>query len=125
VATFGAFAKTIELLRVDEHRMKISIPGFIHAQRVQDREFLEMANIVGKHRFSFFLGDDVRYMNYTPVCPYTLNFEIPDNWNPVTDEIAILEKARDQLQKEYKRKNTEITNKIAKYLSIEYEELKP
>ena len=75
--------------------MKISIKGFIHSIRLQDFENTKSPDVHDRHRFSFFILEDVRFLNYAYVCPYVMEFEIPEVWNPAAAEIEILKKRRE------------------------------
>ena len=90
--------------------MKISIPGYIHAQRVSEGQSLNLANVIDKRRYDFFLAKDLSSINYVLVCPYVLEFDVPLNWNPVPDELAILFE-----------KIATMNEQISKLQSIEYD----
>jgi hypothetical protein len=101
--------------------MKISIPGYIHAQRVSEGQSLNLANVIDKHRYDFFLAKDLSSMNYVLVCPYVLEFDVPLNWNPVPNELAILTKAREFVVTEHYKKIAAMDEQISKLQSIEYD----
>ena len=108
--------------------MKKSIAGFIHSTRLQDYENTETADIHDRHRFTFFLGEDLKFLNYVNVCPYVMEFEIPDSWNPTVTEIEILKSKRDEFQKrmqdEMQTKLNLMDIEISKLQCLEYEKPK-
>ena len=108
--------------------MKMTIKGFIHSTRLQDYENTETADIHDRHRFTFFLGEDLKFLNYVKVCPHTMEFEIPDVWNPVATEIEILKTKRDEvaqrMQDEMFKKLDMMDTEISKLQCLEYDKPK-
>jgi len=108
--------------------MKMSIKGFIHSIRLQDYQDTEALDVHDRHRFSFFLSEDIRFLNYVKVCPYVMEFEIPDAWNPVATEIEILKTKRDEiktkLQEEMFQRLNVMDIEISKLQCLEYDKPK-
>ena len=108
--------------------MKMSIKGFIHSIRLQDYDNTKALDVHDRHRFSFFLNEDVSFLNYVKVCPHVMEFEIPDAWNPVVDEIKILKTKRDEvaqrMQDEMFKKLDMMDTEISKLQCLEYDKPK-
>ena len=106
--------------------MKKLINGFIHSTRLQDYESTESADVFDRHRFSFFVSEDLKFLNYVYVCPYTLEFEIPATWNPTKTEIEILRAKREEfakkMQEEMQTKLFLMDIEISKLQCLEYDE---
>lgn len=67
------------------------------------------------------MSEDMSEYGYISVKPIMVSFEMPDNWNPVPDEIAILEKQRDKIRAETQVKVNQINDLIGKLQSLPYE----
>ena len=75
---------------------------------------------LGEYRF--FGGkrmDD--FSGYIPVCPHTLTFELPAEFDPRPQQIKELEKHRDEMTAKYQAMVTEINSRISKLQAITYE----
>jgi hypothetical protein len=57
---------------------------------------------------------------YMTVCPHTLEFTIPEDFNPVAAELSMLEKRLDSLADEYAEKVKPVKDRIANLKCIEY-----
>ena len=101
--------------------MQVSIDGYIHCQRLGEHESRGTADVIGDHRFLFLCIKDAAFLNYVLVCPYTVVFDLPDNWSPVSSEIDMLVKLRKNVSDAMFEKITEIDKKISKLQSIEYQ----
>jgi hypothetical protein len=103
----------------------MKMKGFVHSSRLQDYERTEGTDILDRHRFTFFSGEDCRFMNYVLVGPAEVTFELPDNWNPTAEEIEILQSKRDEvaqkMQDEMTKKLTLMDDEISKLRCLEYE----
>lgn len=68
----------------------------------------------------FLASSDMSNMGYTPVCDVMVEFETPDDFNPVAAEIASLKVEKQRIQAEAQQKANEIDDRIAKISCIEY-----
>ena len=98
--------------------MKVSINGYIHAERLGSGFVYAGPGIVDKHRFTFFVFENMK-PNWVMVCPYTIEFDLPQSWNPIPQELAILKKARDEFSDEAFKKLSAMDIEISKLLSLE------
>ena len=58
-------------------------------------------------------------IGYAEVMPYTLEFEIPDDYNPNTAFVSELEKRKNEIRAEFQKRITDIDRQIAQYTALE------
>ena len=101
--------------------MQVSIDGYIHCQRLGEHESRGTADVIGDHRFLFLCIKDAAFLNYVLVCPYTVVFDLPDNWSPVSSEIDMLVKLRKNVSDAMLDKLSDIDKKISKLQCLEFQ----
>ena len=65
--------------------------------------------------------EDMTEYGYVQVMPVAVTFDIPDDWNPVPEEIAALEKQRTKVLAETQEKVNKINVLIGKLQALTYE----
>lgn len=88
--------------------MTIEIKGWIHTQKGYD----------GKPRYMFWPHEGM--IGYVKVCPHTLSFDLPENFDPTAGFIAALEERRDEVTREFRESVARINEEISKLQAIEY-----
>lgn len=63
---------------------------------------------------------DMSEHGWTKVCDVTVEFETPDDFNPIAAEISALKQQKQRIQAEAQQKANEIDDRIAKISCIEY-----
>ena len=94
--------------------MKLSIEGWVHAKhdRYNPRELI----------YVFFEGSkpwNGTENEYIPVCAYTIEFDLPEDFDPRAKQIEALEKERTKLQAAFQARITEINAQIQSLLAID------
>jgi hypothetical protein len=93
--------------------MKVAIEGWMHAKydRFSPRELVYVF-FEGKP----WTGSDGEYI---PVCAYTIEFDLPEDFDPRSKQVEALEKERTKLQAAFQARITEINAQIQSLLAIE------
>ena len=73
----------------------------------------------GADHYSFAQHTMEKY-GYITVCPYTLEFTIPAEFNPIAAEVAVLNKKIDDMNAEHGQQIKAIKDRIANLLCLEY-----
>ena len=94
--------------------MKIQIKGFINYKR----DDYDPKNLHGMH----FYPCDMSEFGYVAVMPCSFEVEIPDNFNPITAQVAILEKQKRELQAKFAVELMHIEDGISKLTCISMDE---
>lgn len=97
---------------------KISIPGFIHAHPAHEWE--EGADVVDGHRMTFSMFEDMSEYGHVTVCPHTLEFTMPEGWDPRAQQIEALKAQKEKLQREFSESVMRIDAQISRLQAIEY-----
>lgn len=94
--------------------MKLSIEGWVHAKqdRYNARELIYVF-FEGKEPWTGTEGE------YIAVCPYTIEFDLPADFDPRAKQIEALEIERTKLQAAFQARITEINAQIQSLLAIE------
>lgn len=58
---------------------------------------------------------------YVTVCPHTIEFEVPDDFNPIPGQVAILEAKAKELKAKFAKDMMEIEDSISKLTCISME----
>lgn len=98
----------------------VTIPGFIQAKPAN--EWDDSANVIDGHELVFMLHGDMKDYGYVQVCPYTIEFEMPEGWDPRAQQIEALRAKKEELQREFSKAVLRIDEQINKLLAIEYTE---
>lgn len=93
--------------------MKFTINGFIQADKAQSYH----------SRKEVYLGHIIRFRDYESedgitIQPHALEFDLPDNWSPVPEQVVKLEEKLVQLDAAYVAGRTEIQRQIQTLLAI-------
>jgi hypothetical protein len=95
----------------------VKVPGFIHAERAEN---WERPNHIGYMlRWRSYNAEHIP--NAIDVCPYELSIDVPDDWNPVPEEIAGLEAKRAEVLAAAQVEVNKINNLIGKLQALTYE----
>lgn len=97
-----------------------TIPGFIHAKPAHDWE-MDMDDVVDGHRIVFSICRDMSASGYVVVCPYTVEFEMPEGWDPRAQQIEALKQKKEALHREFSAAVVKINQQIANLQAITYE----
>lgn len=76
--------------------------------------------VTGEPDYTFVRGAAQSFSDYTLVCPHTLEFTPPPDFDPRVGMVAGLEAKRAELQREFTRAVCEINERIAKLQCIEF-----
>lgn len=98
---------------------KVSVPGFIHATPAH--EWDQGPAIIDGHRLSFFAFEDMSDSGWVMVCPHTMEFDIPEGWDPRAQQIDALKAQREKIRAEMSKRLMEIDEAISKLQAITYE----
>jgi len=71
-------------------------------------------------KYKFFAGNLEGFSTYVPICAYSLEADIPDDFDPRGQQIEMLEKRRSEITAAYQAALTEIAAQISKLQAIEY-----
>lgn len=88
----------------------IEVKGFVLAQK-NWRDDLE---------YTFSTIELIEH-GYMTVCPHTLTFQLPEGFDPIAAQIAMLQQQRDKLRAEVAKRITEINDQISKLQALPYE----
>lgn len=94
----------------------VSIPGFIHAKPTDDNW---SPNVVDGHAMTFMLHDDMKDYGYVLVCPYMMEFEMPDGWDPRAQQVEALKAKKESLKREFSEAVMKIDQQINSLLALE------
>lgn len=97
---------------------KISIPGFIHAKPAYEWE--DDSDVVDGHRMSYSSIEDMSEYGYVTVCPHTLEFDMPEGWDPRAQQIEALKAQKEKLHREFSESVMRIDAQISRLQAIEY-----
>lgn len=97
---------------------KISISGFIHA--IPATEWDTGTDVVDGHRMTFSVFDDMSDHGWVEVCPYTLEFSLPEGWDPRAQQIEALKAQKEKLKREFAESVMRIDTQISRLQAIEY-----
>jgi GH35 family endo-1,4-beta-xylanase len=89
--------------------MKIKITVHIHHQKYEWEDKGEY--LIYSHKF-----DDTEYRAH--ICEQEIEVEVPDDFDPRTQQIAALEAEKKRVMAEYQKTVTEITERINKLQAI-------
>lgn len=95
--------------------MKLNL--FVHAKPVESWDYGD--HIVDGHALSAFRFDDMKSSGYFLVCPVTVEFEIPPEWDPRTQQLDSLKVQRETLRKQFADAVMKIDRQINSLLAIE------
>jgi hypothetical protein len=98
---------------------KVTIPGFLHAQPALDWE--TGPDVVDGHRLYFMTHEDMSDHGYVMVCPYTIEFTMPEGWDPRAQQIEALRKKKAELTREFSEAVMKIEAQISRLQAIEYD----
>jgi len=97
---------------------KVSIPQFIHCMPKLDWQ-VGQSDVVDM-KFTAFPFKDMSAAGYSLVGPGTLEFDLPDDFDPRGQQIAALVKQREKLQQELAESIKRINRTISELTVIEY-----
>lgn len=92
---------------------QITINGWIHWKKPCGWEKEEAG-------FSFFTFESYPEGGYVTVTPYSINFEVPDSFDPLAAQISVLEKEKERVTNEFHASVTRIETELSKLKAIEY-----
>jgi hypothetical protein len=72
-------------------------------------------------KYTFFRGSFGNFGSYIEVCEHTIEFDLPDAFDPRPVEIEALKKKASELNAEFNAKVTEINRRISELQAITYE----
>lgn len=96
----------------------ISIPGFIHAKPASDWD--SGADVIDGHRLIFFTMEDLSTQGYVNVCPFLMEFDLPEGWDPRAQQIEALENKKAQLRRVFAKEMMDIDTAISRLQAIEH-----
>jgi len=73
----------------------------------------------GEPEFYFHMGDMTEY-GYTKVMPFSIEFELPDDFDPRTEQVKALQAEKIKLMADFRTRCTEIEREISKLTAIDY-----
>ena len=94
--------------------MKIQIQGFINYKK----DTYNPTNVHGMH----FYPCDMSDFGYVAVMPCSFEVDIPDNFNPIPAQVAMLEKQKRELQAKFAVELMHIEDSISKLTCISMDE---
>lgn len=62
--------------------------------------------------------DDTQYQTF--VCTQEIELDVPDDYNPIVQQLASLQKEKDQAQEEFAKKVASINERISKLQALEF-----
>lgn len=98
---------------------KISMPGFIHAMPAQSWEE-GASNVLDGHRMVFFNMELTVDSGYVLVGPGSMEFELPEGWDPRAQQIDALENKKAQLRRQFAKEMMDIDTAISRLQAIEH-----
>lgn len=72
----------------------------------------------------YFQFSDMSEFGYVKVMPYTLEIDVPDDFNPVPGQIAALEKEKAKIRAEFNRRIAALNEQIGKLQALTFDEVK-
>ena len=94
--------------------MKVTIDGFICWKKESWKK---------EGEFSFW-GFEVNSMGYVTVMPHSMEVDVPDNFNPVPDQIAQLEREKAKVRQEFNDRIAQLNEQIGKLQALTFDEVK-
>jgi len=94
--------------------MKIKLDGFI-VWKKYDYE---------KEGTFYFRSGEMEDRGYVTVMPYSMEVEVPDNFNPVPKQVAILEKQKAKVRADFNQRIAELNDQIGKLQALTFDEVK-
>jgi hypothetical protein len=97
----------------------ITIPGFLYAKPAYDWE--DGPDIIDRHRISFYAitPDVMQHQGFVLICPYTLQFEMPEGWDPRAQQVEALRAKKEELHREFAEAVMKIDQQINSLLALE------
>jgi len=95
----------------------ITIPGFLYAKPAHDWE--DGPSIIDRHRISFFDMDCMESHGFVLICPYTIQFEMPEGWDPRAQQVEALKQRKEDLKREFAEAVMKIDQQINSLLALE------
>jgi hypothetical protein len=95
----------------------ITINGWIHCKPASPWD----SKAVDGLTFDFFQHEDMTSCGRAMVTPYTMEFGVPDNFNPNGQFVEALEAKKKEIQAEFQKRITDIQEEINKLTAISYE----
>lgn len=95
--------------------MKKLVAGFIHAKHKESWD-----NESEEYKFSWHSLKDMSICNYIYVMPHELEIDIPDDFNPIPDEIENYRKEQTRIRAEAEQKINMLEDQIGKLSCLEY-----
>lgn len=96
----------------------VSIPGYLHAQPAHDWE--TGADVVDGQRLHFMTYEDMSDHGYVMVCAHTIEFVMPEGWDPRAQQIEALKAKKAQLERDFSEAVMKINAQISNLQAIEY-----
>lgn len=94
--------------------MKVAIIGFVlYKKDTWDKEA----------RF-YFQPWQMEEHGYVTVMPHSFEIDIPENFNPVASQVAILEKEKSKVRAEFNRRIAQLNEQIGKLQALTFDEVK-
>lgn len=92
---------------------QITIKGHVHAQKKYNGKGLD---------FVFFEGEPWRGTDgeYMPVCPYTISFELPAEFDPVAFQLEALNKLKNEVTAQFNIRVNQINEQIQNLMALEF-----
>ena len=88
----------------------IQIPGFVH--------YSPPLYAGDEPHYSFFSWDATS-QGYLAIAPYTMEFELPADWNPVAAEVQALQAKKAAALAEYQKRVADINEQLSKLQALE------
>ena len=96
----------------------ITLNGFIQSKPKE--YWAGEENCVDGFELSFFKYEELTCAGYSLVCPASITFDVPDNWDPRAGAVKALEEKRKELQAEFQARMSEIERQISQYTALEF-----
>ena len=72
----------------------------------------------------FFREWEMEEHGYVTVRPHSIEFDVPDDFNPVPGQIEVLEKEKAQVRKEFNARIAQLNEHIGKLQALTFDEVK-
>lgn len=95
--------------------MKVTINGFIHWKN--DPYGIDAD-------FHFWPYKSMAEHGYVFVCAHDIEVDVPDNFNPVPSQIAILEEQKAKVRDEFNARIAQLNEQIGKLQALTFDEVK-
>lgn len=77
-------------------------------------------DVLDGHAFTVWKHEDMKSHGFVMVCPVTVEFDIPEGWDPRVQQLEALKHKKEELKKEFSEAVRRIDAQISRLQAIDY-----